>query len=229
MNVSRQQPEHDPYLIGTSSVLQQGFVLSEKSTEPGVRNADGGRRVRADAQRNLLALLQAAKDVFTEAGIDAPVRDIAERAGVGIGTVYRHFPQRADLIAAVFRQEIDACADAADAFAAEQSPFAALALWMQRLVELASTKRGLAQALHSGDPAFAGLPARREERLRPAFRKLFDAALAAGQIHDRVDADDFLDAAATLCMSSSASRPGQAKRMVALLVDGLRHSPDEVK
>jgi AcrR family transcriptional regulator len=181
-----------------------------------------GRRVRADAQRNLLTLLHAARDVFAEVGIDAPVRDIAERAGVGIGTLYRHFPQRADLIAAVFRQEIDACADAADTLAAANAPFDALALWMQRFVALASTKRGLAQALHSGDPAYANLPARREERLRPAFRNLFNAALAVGEIRDSVAADDFLDAAATLCMSVDGSQRGQAERLVELLVDGLR-------
>lgn len=198
--------------------------MTEKMTDPEVRPAAAGRRVRADAQRNLLTLLQAAKEIFAEAGIDAPVRDIAERAGVGIGTVYRHFPQRADLIAAVFRQEIDACADAAEGFAAEQPPFAALALWMSRFVALASTKRGLAQALHSGDPAFATLGARREERLRPAFRKLFDTALAAGEIHDNVNADDFLDAAATLCMSVNGTQPGQAERLITLLVDGLRYN-----
>ena len=184
------------------------------------------RRVRADAQRNLLTLLQAAKEVFTEAGIDAPVRDIADRAGLGIGTVYRHFPQRADLIAAVFRQEIEACADAADALAVEHPPFKALALWMQRFVEFAATKRGLAQALHSGDPAFDALPARREQRLRPAFRKLFDAALQAGKIQNSVEADDFLNAAAALCMSVDEARPDQARCLVMLLVNGLRRSSD---
>lgn len=198
--------------------------MDEKLTDQATRPVGAIRRVRADAQRNLLTLLQAAKDVFAEAGVDAPVRDIAARAGVGVGTVYRHFPQRADLIAAVFRQEIDACADAADVFAAEQSPFAALALWMQKFVELASTKRGLAQALHSGDPAFDNLPARRDERLRPAFRRLFDAALAAGEIRDNVPADDFLDAAATLCMSVNGTQPDQAARLVTLLVDGLRYN-----
>jgi AcrR family transcriptional regulator len=71
------------------------------------------RRVRADAQRNIDALLETAKAVFATSGVDAPVRKIAERAGVGVGTLYRHFPQRCDLIAAVFRREIDACADAA--------------------------------------------------------------------------------------------------------------------
>jgi AcrR family transcriptional regulator len=179
------------------------------------------RRVRADAQRNLLALLDAAKHVFAEAGTEAPVREIADRAGVGVGTVYRHFPTRADLIAAVFAQEIDACADAADRIAAGHPPFEALSLWMGEFVNLASTKRGLAQALHSGDPAYDFVPAKREQRLFPAFRTLFDAALASGEIRSVVGADDFLDAAATLCRSAG-DRPDKALRLVTLLVDGLR-------
>ncbi len=183
--------------------------------------------MRADAQRNLRTLLQAAKEVFAEAGVDAPVREIADRAGVGIGTIYRHFPQRADLIAAVFQQEIEGCADAAGTLAAMHPPFEALALWMRRFVELASTKRGLAQALHSGNPAFDGLPARRKQRLQPAFHKLFNSALGAGEIRDSVAADDFLDAAATLCMSVNGTQPDQAQRLVALLVDGLRRSAGE--
>src|ERR1700691_6709040 len=93
------------------------------------------RRVRSDAQRNLDALLQAAKEVFATSGVDAPVREIADKAGVGLGTLYRHFPQRADLIAAVFRREIDACADAAEVLAAEHEPDEALARWMQRYAD----------------------------------------------------------------------------------------------
>ena len=85
------------------------------------------RRVRADAQRNIDLLLQTALAVFATSGVDVPIREIAEKAGVGVGTVYRHFPQRSDLIAAVFRREIDACADAASALAAEYAPGEALA------------------------------------------------------------------------------------------------------
>jgi AcrR family transcriptional regulator len=70
------------------------------------------RRIRADAQRNLNTLLKAAMAVFAKSGVDAPMREIAEKAGVGVGTIYRHFPERSDLIAAVFRRQIDACADA---------------------------------------------------------------------------------------------------------------------
>ena len=185
------------------------------------------RRVRADAQRNLETLLQAAKEVFAECGLEAPVRDIAERAGVGIGTVYRHFPRRPDLIAAVFRQEMDACADAADALAATYPPFKALELWMRRFVALAATKHGLAQALHSGDPAFDALPARREQRLRPAFRALFDAARASGEIKSDVEPDAFLSAAANLCLSTNTARPEQAQRLVDLLVRGLRYDAED--
>ncbi len=116
------------------------------------------RPVRADAQRNIDALLEAALAVFATSGVDAPVREIAAKAGVGIGTVYRHFPQRSNLIAAVFRHEIDACADAASVLAAEHGPGEALALWMRRYADFIATKRGLAAALHSGDPAYNTLP-----------------------------------------------------------------------
>jgi AcrR family transcriptional regulator len=182
-----------------------------------------GRRPRADARRNLDALLQAAKAVFATSGVDAPVREIAERAGVGVGTLYRHFPQRADLIAAVCRQEMDACADAAPILAAENPPFEALAKWMQRYAVWVATKRGLAKALHSGDPAFEALPAYFEQRLRPAFRILFAAAVAAGKVRKDVDADELLGAVASLCMSARDDGTDHARRMVVLLVDGLRY------
>jgi len=168
-------------------------------------------------------LLRAAKDVFAGSGVDAPVREIAERAGVGVGTLYRHFPQRADLIAAVCRQEMDACADAAPILAADNPPFEALAKWMQRYAAWVATKRGLAKALHSGDPAFEALPAYFEQRLRPAFRSLFAAAVAAGEIRADVDADELLRAVASLCMTAQDDGKDHARRMVALLVDGLRY------
>ena len=183
----------------------------------------GDRRVRADAQRNLDALLQAAKAVFATSGVDAPVREIAEKAGLGVGTVYRHFPQRSDLIAAVFRREIDACAAEAPILAAEYPPFEALARWMQRYAAFIATKRGLATALHSGNPAFDPLPAYFQQRLQPAFRALLDSAAAAGEVRADVDPEDLLGAVASLCMSSHNDGPGRAERMVALLVDGLRY------
>lgn len=179
------------------------------------------RHMRADAQRNIDALLQSAMAVFATSGVDAPVRQIAEKAGVGIGTVYRHFPQRSDLIVAVFRREVDACADAAAVLATEHEPGEALARWMQRYVDFISAKRGLAAALHSGDPAYDTLPAYFQKRLRPAVQTLLEAAAAAGEVRAGVKPDDLLRAVASLCAHDGD--PAQARRMVALLVDGLRY------
>jgi AcrR family transcriptional regulator len=190
----------------------------------GLEPAEGNARpVRADARRSLDALLQAAKAVFATSGVDAPVREIAETAGVGLGTLYRHFPQRSDLIAAVFRREIDACADAAPILSAGHEPFEALANWMQRYAAFVAAKRGLAKALHSGDPTFDTLPGYFDQRLRPALRSLLETAAATGAVRADVDADELLGAVASLCMSAHNTGPGRAERMVALLVDGLRH------
>ena len=200
--------------------------MSRKAARPDDdvgREAPKPRPARADAQRNIDTLLQTAMAVFATSGVDAPVREIAEKAGVGVGTVYRHFPERSDLIAAVLRREIDACTDAAPALAAKHKPGEALARWMQRYAAFIGAKRGLAKALHSGDPAFDNLPGYFDQRLRPALRTLLEAAVAAGEVRADVDADDLLGAVASLCMSAHNAGPGRAERMVALLVDGLRY------
>ena len=188
----------------------------EEGLEP--RGHKGGR-VRIDDD----GLLQAAIEVFSTSGVDAPVREITERAGVGIGTFYRHFPQRADLVAAVFRHEIDACADAAPILAAEHEPGEALARWMQRYAAFIGTKRGLASALHSGNPAFETLPTYFQQRLQPALRMLLESAAAVGEVRTDFSAEDLLDAVASLCMRAYDHGPEHARRMVALLVDGLRY------
>ena len=182
---------------------------------------DSSKPLRADAQRSLDALLQAAKEVFAVTGVDAPIRDIAGKAGLGVGTVYRHFPQRSDLIAAVFRREIDDCAKAAADLAAEHESFEALRRWMQRFSAFFATKRGLAGALHSGEPAYAALPEHFDARLRPALERLLAAAITAGRIRSDIAAGELLGAIARLSMSE-VDEPAQAERMVALLADGLR-------
>jgi AcrR family transcriptional regulator len=180
------------------------------------------RSVRADAQRNLDALLEAAKAVFGTSGVDAPVRDIAARAGVGIATVYRHFPQRSDLVAAVFRREVDACAAAAPPLLRDHQPGEALARWLRRYTSFIATKRGLAAALHSGDPAFDALPGYFRQHLEPALQSLLDAAVSAGQIRDDIEAYELLRAVGNLSIASGDDGGLQGRRMVDLLIDGLR-------
>jgi AcrR family transcriptional regulator len=215
-----------PYLYGTMFRLSIEGVMGDKPEDPddGVEpQGHTDRRVRADAQRNIDTLLQTAMAVFATSGVDGPVREIAERAEVGVGTIYRHFPQRSDLIAAVFRREIDACADAAPVLAAEHEPGEALARWVQRYVDFIAAKRGLAEALHSGDPAFDALPAYFRQRLEPALRTLLKSAESAGQVRSDITAEELLGAVASLCMHAYAQGPQHARRMVSLLVDGLRY------
>jgi AcrR family transcriptional regulator len=181
--------------------------------------SDAGRPRRADARQNVDALLEAAKAVFTESGVDAPVRTIAGRAGVGVGTLYRHFPLRSDLISAVFRREMDACVEAADELEAAHPPGEALDLWVMRYTQFVAAKRGLAAALHSGDPAYEPLAAYFSTRLVPTFERLADAARAAGEPLREVDPAEFLAAVADLCHGGA-----RAERMVALLLAGLRTS-----
>ena len=181
------------------------------------------RQMRADARRKMKALLEAALEVFAKSGVNAPVREIAEAAGVGLGTVYRHFPQRADLIAAVFQSQVDACADDADVIAAQYEPAEALSRWMRRYVDFIGTKQGLAAALHSGDPAYSALPKYFDKRLQPALKKLLEEAVRAGTIRSGVDAKELLGAVGTLCCQGPHMSLASARRMVDLLIDGMRY------
>src|ERR1700735_2306041 len=116
------------------------------------------RPKRADARRNEQALLEAAAAIFVRAGVEAPIRDIAARAGVGTATIYRHFPTRSDLVIAVYGEELEACRAAGQALlASSPSPFAALRAWIEAFVDLVVTKRGLAAALQSMDAPYRPL------------------------------------------------------------------------
>ena len=162
-------------------------------------------------------------EVFSTAGVDASVRAIAEKAGVGLGTVYRHFPQRSDLIVAVFQTQVDACADTAAIFASESDPGEALARWMQRFVDFLATKRGLAAALHSGNPAYTALPGYFSKRLLPALKTLLDSAVAAKAVRADIEAADLLNAVGNFCRGSQDDQLFYARKMTGVLIDGLRY------
>ncbi|MCU1393475.1 MAG: transcriptional regulator, TetR family [Ilumatobacteraceae bacterium] len=179
-------------------------------------------RKRADARRNEEALLEAAAAAFVASGVDVPVRDIAARAGVGIGTIYRHFPTRADLIVAVYRHQVEACAAAGPALlASNASPHAALASWIDLFVDFLVTKHGLAEAMQSDDAGFQALHAYFVDRLRPACAQLVDAAVAAGEIPADTEPFELMYAVGNLCAGSGRPRY-DARRMVDLLISGLR-------
>lgn len=169
-------------------------------------------------------MIEAAGTVFATSGVDAPAKEITDLAGVGVGTLYRNFPQRADLVKAVVESGIDAVAEAGPALSAAHEPAQALAEWIRRFTELLGTKRGLASALHSGDPAFAGLPGYFLQRLGPALAALLDAAVADGTVRDDLGAEDLMHAITQLSQPIPGRGPEHNRRIVAVFVDGLRRS-----
>ena len=177
---------------------------------------------RADARRNEQTLLRAAAEVFVASGVDAPVREIAARAGVGMGTIYRHFPTRADLIVAVYRHQIDACADAGPALlACSDTPLNALAAWIGLFVDFLVTKHGLAGALRSDDPGYQTLHGEFLERLVPVCGQLLDAANTAGEIRPDVDPYELMHAVGNLCAGAKGDTRYDARRVVKILISGL--------
>jgi len=186
---------------------------------------------RADARRNQAALLDAAAAVFVRSGVEAPVRDIAAEAGVGTATIYRHFPTRADLIIAVYRHQVDACAEAGPALLASGgTPHAALARWIDLFVDFLVTKHGLAAAMQSDQAGVKTLHAYFLDRLVPVCAQLLDAAAGAGEIRPDVEAFGLLYGVGNLCAGAGADPRYDARRMVHLLIAGLRQPhPASVK
>jgi AcrR family transcriptional regulator len=181
------------------------------------------RRRRSDARRNEETLLTAAAATFVVSGVDVPVRDIATRAGVGVGTIYRHFPTRADLVTAVYRHQVEACAQAGPALLEDtSSPLVALGNWVDLFIDFLITKRGLASALRSDSAAFENLHAYFLDRLVPVCAELLDAAAAAGEAVPDVDAYGFMRGIGNLCIGADADPDYDPRRMVQLVIAGLR-------
>jgi AcrR family transcriptional regulator len=193
---------------------------------PEEKPGPSGKPARADARRNKEALLEAAAATFVADGVDAPVRDIAAKAGVGVGTIYRHFPTRADLIVAVYRHQVEACAEAGPVLLANSAgPHAALARWIDLFVDFLITKHGLAAALQSDDAAFQSLHAYFLDRLEPVCAHLLAAANATGEIRPGYQAFELMYAVGNLCIGAGKDPRYDARRLVGLLITGLRRPP----
>jgi AcrR family transcriptional regulator len=191
---------------------------------PATSAVPGSKGLRADAQRNRDALLEAAAAAFTENGTEASLEDIAKRAGVGIGTLYRHFPSRGALVEAAYRRGVERICDDATELLATQPPVVALEQWMESFVGYVATKRGLAATLKQGSDKNTELFAYVHARMHASMKELVDAAVAAGEIRSDVSPVDLMRAVSGVCMASdSTDWQAQARRLVALLVDGLRY------
>jgi AcrR family transcriptional regulator len=181
------------------------------------------RNKRSDAVRNQQTLVAVASEVFVTSGVDAPIRQIAAKAGVGMGTIYRHFPTRADLVTAVYRHQIEACAEAGPSLlAGADSPFDALRQWIDLFVDFLTTKHGLADALQSDSSRFAALHTYFLDRLEPVCAQLLGAAADAGDIKPGTQPYELMRGIGNLCIGRDSDPRYNPRRLIELLLQGLQ-------
>jgi AcrR family transcriptional regulator len=184
---------------------------------------DAVRKPRADAERNRLRLLETAKAAFAEKGSGASLDEIARMAGVGAGTLYRHFPTRDALVAAVYRNETDQLVAAAGRLAETHPPVTALREWLLLFVDYIATKHGMYEVLNSIVGGTSDLYSASTAQVRQAIAKLVDRAVASGDIRLALDPLDLLRALAGVAnVSSGPDGKRAAKRMVDILIAGVR-------
>jgi AcrR family transcriptional regulator len=181
------------------------------------------KKPRADAVRNRERVLKAAKIVFSAGGAEASLEAVARRAGVGIGTLYRHFPTREALFEAVYRREVDQLGELAEQLKNDAAPVEALRRWLRSNVEFVATKKGMSAALAIAVQGSSELSVYSFARLTQAVGALLDRAVAAGEIRSDIGPEDLLRALVGMCYMHD--QPGWQKSVLRLLdvfVDGLR-------
>lgn len=181
------------------------------------------RRPRADAVRNRERVLDAAKIVFNAGGPEASLEAVAKRAGVGIGTLYRHFPTREALFEAVYRREVQQLGDLSDQLKNDPSPVGALRRWLRSNVELVATKKGMLAALALVAYNSSELYADTFSRLTKAAGTLLERAVAAGEVRSDISPEDLLRALIGMCyMHDTPGWQDSVMRLLDVFVDGLR-------
>ena len=189
-------------------------------------HTDHARKPRADAVRNRERVLEAAKAVFSAGGSEASLEAVAKRAGVGIGTLYRHFPTREDLFEAVYRREVEQLSELAEQLKNAKDPVDALRRWLRSNVEFVATKKGMSAALALTFQSSSELAAFSMDRLIKAIGSLLDRAVAAGEMRADIGPEDLFRALIGMCyMHDQRGWQASVLRMLDVFVDGLRVQP----
>ncbi len=183
--------------------------------------AGPARALRADAQRNRVRLIEAARTVFGDRGSEASMEEIAKAADVGVGTLYRHFPRRIDLVEAVYLEGVDELVSFAGAAAAQEAPWEALVSWLRAFVHYAETKRTFLTELHEAFEKNPGLALASRERLAEAAGQLLRRAQAAGAARPDIDQADLMQLVGGMCMARYSSL-SQNERLLSFVLDGIR-------
>ena len=191
--------------------------------EPEKRNesSPGGRPQRADARRNYERLVDAARKVFADQGGGASMEEIAKQAGVGVGTLYRHFPKRIDVVEAVYRDDVDTLVATADRGLAELDPWPALEGWLRAYVDYGRTKRTFLNELHEAFDKNPDLKPASRERIIAAAGRVLARAQDAREARTDIDGEDLMQLVSPMCMSATLT-PEQGERLLNMVLDGLR-------
>ncbi|AOW90737.1 MULTISPECIES: TetR/AcrR family transcriptional regulator [Streptomyces] len=198
---------------------QEPTPAAERPEQPG----GAERPLRAHARRNRENLVAAARDAFAAADDTVPLEGIARRAGVGIGTLYRHFPTREALVEAVYAAELDAVTDSAAALVEELPPEQALRAWMERYAAFVATKRTMLNTLHSGWASGRLATPVTRERITAAIGAFLAAGARTGALRADVEAEDVTAMVLGVFLSTGADAgPGRLERRLGLVVDALR-------
>lgn len=184
----------------------------------------GGRAKRSDARRNHERLVAAARDVFAREGSGASLEAVAREAGVGVGTLYRHFPKRIDLVEAVYRTDVDTLVRTAESVTAELEPWPATVAFLEAFVRYAQGKRTFLDELREAFEKHPDLRTDMAERVQQAARLVVGRAQEAGLVRDDVDGADLMELLGPMCSNARLSAD-QSERLLGVLLDGLRRSP----
>jgi AcrR family transcriptional regulator len=186
-----------------------------------VDEAEVARPLRADAKRNYERLVTAARQVFAQEGGGASMEAIAKEAGVGIGTLYRHFPKRIDVVEAVYREDVDELTTVAESASATMEPWPALVAWLEAFVRYAMGKKRFLNELHEAFEKNPDLRSASRERIVSALGLVLTPAQEAGVVRTDVDAPDLMQLLGSRCMSATLT-PDQSGRLLLMIEDGLR-------
>ncbi len=192
--------------------------------EASIQEERVGRPLRADARRNYDLLLDAARKEFRDQGGGAAMESIAKRAGVGIGTLYRHFPKRIDLVEAVYRDDVDVLLDSAEHGMSELNAWDALEAWLRAYVEYGRSKRTFLNELHEAFEKNPDLKSASRDRVWDASERVLRRAQDAGVARRDIDGADLMQLISPMCMNSALT-PDQGDRLLSLVLDGLRPPP----
>jgi AcrR family transcriptional regulator len=199
----------------------KGTKLTNQTPAQGELPDRGGRPMRADARRNYERLLEAARKVFADQGGDASLEAIAKQAGVGVGTLYRHFPRRIDVVEAVYRDDVEMLVGAAEPGAVQMDPWDALERWLRSYVDFARTKRTFLHELHEAFEKNPDLKSVSRDRVWAACEQVLRRAQEAGVARSDINAEDLMQLVGPMCINATLT-PEQAERVLPLVLDGLK-------